>query len=621
MSYRNDLWERREVERQKFHKKLGRPRDLFDELQNYHKPLVLILCLILFMSSELPALLPNIRFSLSLISCITLLTYLMINKEIVSTPRYYLKNSVLVLVSLSFLWGVIQYFLSPDKMVALGELIRLFSGIFSFLMASLVLTTNKDRFFVILSLIACVSFVSIYDISRFSQKVGFHKHFSSSEISILGTHESVGSLLALLLPLSISFSISTAFSHRIKMGAQAGSLILGFAWIMVRCRSAWIGGSIGLLIMTFLIWKFVRRDDDSKQKRAKNRIQNLLASPTLWMVLGLSLIIFLGGILPIISHRAGTLLNLLDDSSLATRFVSWKGGIRMLSEKPLLGWGLGSFLLLQGYWTNLGDGPEQVILHGTGHQNIAHNYYIQWAAETGVIGLFLFLVSLSVLFLTGYRSLFLVKNAQNKSIIIACLAALCGGMIEVGGSPAFQFCGVWSIFWTIAGILFAQISIVDQEIPCKISIRSVIVIFSLALLTCIGAIWYGKKLLDPLGQPRGIFQIVEQTQEPYHPGDLVRWRALYRNGYGIDEGSSPASRWVDPVWLEQGSSASPQVVKSREWALIRVPFIPGDTHRGFSDLSLRLPPGETGVIQVQAVFRDEFGRSYQASRVIDVTKK
>lgn len=621
MSHRNDLWERREAERQKFHIRHGNPRDLFGEVKNYYKSILLILCLILFMTSELPHLSPVIRFCFSVVGSIVLLLFLLFNKVAVNSSGHYLKNLSLVLITLSFLWGGIEYFLSPNKMVALGELIRLLAGILTFLMASFVLKDNKERSFVILSLLVCVCCVSIYDIANFSQKVGFNKHFSASDISVLGTHESIGSLLALLIPLSVSFAVSTAFSDRIKMGAQACSLILGFAWVMVRCRSAWIGGSIGLLIMIFLIWKFDRYFDAPKHKKGMHRIQNVLASPVLWMVGGLIFIALLGGILPIISHRAGTLLNLLDDSSLSARVVMWKGGLRMFSERPIFGWGLGSFLLLQGYWTNLGDGPEQVVLYGTGHQNIAHNYYIQWAAETGVVGLFLFLFSIAILLMTGFRSLFLVRNAQTRSVIIACLSALCGGIIEVSGSPAFQFCGVWSVFWVIAGILFAQIREIDHEMPCKPSIRSVVIIISLCLLICGGGVWYGKRLFDPQGQSRGVFQLVEQTQGPYHPGDIVRWRALYRNGDGVDRGSSPATRWRSPVWLEQDTFRASQVVKSREWGLVTVPLQAGYAHGAFSELSLRLPPGETGMIQVQAIFRDEFGRSYEASRVVDVIKK
>ena len=241
-------------------------------------------------------------------------------------------------------------------------------------------------------------------------------------------------------------------------------------------------------------------------------------------------------------------------------------------------------------------------------------------SETGGIGLFLFLFSVLVLLGSGWRALTRVRDPWERTLLIACGAALVGGLIEVAGSPAFQFCGVWAVFWSVAGVFVAVIRLAGAEPEPGRERRGYVVAAVIAAVLCGGALWLGKRLWDPRGQPRGVFKLLEQTHGPYAPGETVRWRATYRNGWGKEQGSASATTWLTPIWYAQGRVAAPRLIQSQAWALMREPFNHSDPLRGFSEFSLRLPGGETGMVQVQAVFQDEFGRTYSGSRVADVVK-
>ena len=619
MSKPSDPWERRDAERARFRSKQGEPRDLFDELQRSQRPLGLVLCLAVLLAAEVSLLAPTIRLFLSIGGVVGLLLLLVSCRDYGEPLARFVRRGPTLAWFACLLWGGVSFFLAPNRTVATGEAIRLLAGATAFLVAAYALRDRRELGLALGGILALACGISLYDIAHFAQKVGLSTHFTADNISILGTHESVGSLLALLLPLALGLGLSGVLSERARLSAQAVTLILGFAWIMVRCRSAWLGGGIALLVLGYLYWRFPLTRE-KKNKSGARGWKSALTSPVVVVIGALVAMALLGGLAPLLSNRAAALVNPLEDSSLSGRLIMWNGALRMLSQRPWLGWGLGSYLLLQGRWTNLGDGPEHVALYGTGHQNIAHNYYVQWAAETGGIGLFLFLFSVLVLLGSGWYALARVRDPWERTLLMACGAALLGGLIEVAGSPAFQFCGVWAVFWSVAGVFVAVIRLAGAEPEPRRERRGYVVAAVIAAVLCGGALWLGNRLWDPRGQPRGIFQLLEQTHGPYAPGETVRWRATYRNGWGKEQGSASATTWLTPIWYERGRVAAPRLIQSQEWALMREPFNHSDPLRGFSEFSLRLPAGETGMVQVQAVFQDEFGRTYGGSRVADVVK-
>jgi len=70
-----------------------------------------------------------------------------------------------------------------------------------------------------------------------------------------------------------------------------------------------------------------------------------------------------------------------DDVGRHAREVTWKAGLRMIQQHPISGIGLGSFKPLV---VSYEDSGEQVV-------NMAHNTYIEIAAEMGIPALLLFL--------------------------------------------------------------------------------------------------------------------------------------------------------------------------------------------------------------------------------------
>jgi O-antigen ligase len=90
-----------------------------------------------------------------------------------------------------------------------------------------------------------------------------------------------------------------------------------------------------------------------------------------------------------------------DLTGIENRRIAWKAGLRMVERHPLMGIGLGEFKPQMDYYAD----------PGVGFSSIAHNTYLEVAAETGLPN---FLVFVAMLFFT-YRSLGRVRRRASDS--------------------------------------------------------------------------------------------------------------------------------------------------------------------------------------------------------------
>lgn len=94
------------------------------------------------------------------------------------------------------------------------------------------------------------------------------------------------------------------------------------------------------------------------------------------------------------------------DYSTAERLAHWIAGIHMFLDHPILGVGIGNYpdAYPQYYIT--------IFVNSLGH---AHNYYINIAAETGIIGLVVFLCFLTAMFVAGSSALKAVNRRYRQA--------------------------------------------------------------------------------------------------------------------------------------------------------------------------------------------------------------
>jgi len=143
--------------------------------------------------------------------------------------------------------------------------------------------------------------------------------------------------------------------------------------------------------------------------------------------------------------------NRSDQESTAIRMELWKSGLRMIRAHPLLGVGLGNFKLLSSDY----GGPE---LKKAG---MAHNTYIEIAAETGVPGLLAFLAILYF----SFRTLERIRRHTPRTgpaFLRKAASGIQAGLL--GCSVAIFFSSLEYIkpFWLVVFLTMCMPSLVDR---------------------------------------------------------------------------------------------------------------------------------------------------------------
>lgn len=111
----------------------------------------------------------------------------------------------------------------------------------------------------------------------------------------------------------------------------------------------------------------------------------------------------------------------LEDISTMERLYRWMAGIEMIKEKPVFGFGPATFysnyqkFTITAFETYVSNNPEKSGIH---------NYYLMTLVEQGIIGLFIFMAMLILVFVEGQKTFHKVKKEQEKSLILAVLCSI-----------------------------------------------------------------------------------------------------------------------------------------------------------------------------------------------------
>ena len=265
-------------------------------------------------------------------------------------------------------------------------------------------------------------------------------------------HQLYGSVLVLLLPFCAVSALS-ASSAPWRWGSLAAGAAGTLCLLLSQTRSAWAGLAAALLVLG---WLWLSRP---ASRPPRLRVALIPLTVLLFGLLGAWLLAGPTSQQTAMTHRAATLTALSQDGSWQSRLELWRGTARMIAAHPALGIGLGRYPGSVWLWT-----PAAGLLPPLTHpslSNEAHSFYGQTAAETGLVGLGLYLAALAAFAVLGIRRL---REAQSRrhlgpqnALLIAALSALAGQGIDALASPSWQFPEVSFFFWAVLGLGLASL--------------------------------------------------------------------------------------------------------------------------------------------------------------------
>ena len=279
-------------------------------------------------------------------------------------------------------------------------------------------------------------------------------------------HMLFGAFVMLLLPVLLAACFSAPPAHR--YAAQGVSILCLAALAVSQTRSAWIGEAAALMMFAFLyFWSGAGRSGPALTEGERQR-RRALALP--YVILGAGVLIGFLALAPqrdAVMQRIQSLTTTVPqgrESSVEWRFGAWRGARQMITHRPLLGWGIGSYPPVQRAFTQVGEPASVVLSDGPTILDEAHDSYLQMAVELGVPGVLLWIGALAAAFVTGLRALrFLPAGSPRAWTVIGGLSALAGQATDALANPAWQFGEVMLYFWIILGLTIAAAGGTDGE--------------------------------------------------------------------------------------------------------------------------------------------------------------
>ncbi len=228
-------------------------------------------------------------------------------------------------------------------------------------------------------------------------------------------HTAYGVILALFIPVMFGLSFDKAVTHNQRVFAVIALIILLAALYLSYSRAAWVsvGFAVGVLILVklrikfkwiaitiagllliFFTFKFeiLDRLEKNKQDASANFIEHVQS-----------------------------IANISSDASNLERINRWQAALRMFSERPVVGWGPGTY---QFEYAPFQRSKEKTIIStNLGDLGNAHSEYIGPLAESGFLGL---LSMIFIMITVIYTGLNVYKKASDSQTRLIALSATLG---------------------------------------------------------------------------------------------------------------------------------------------------------------------------------------------------
>ena len=123
-----------------------------------------------------------------------------------------------------------------------------------------------------------------------------------------------------------------------------------------------------------------------------------------------------------LTEHISSITNISTDASNVERINRWQCAIEMFKEKPVLGWGPGTYAM--NYAPFQLTRQRTIISTNTGDGGNAHSEYLGPLSEQGVLGMFSFILIVIVVLYTGIGAYTRADDKRIKTLLLASVAAL-----------------------------------------------------------------------------------------------------------------------------------------------------------------------------------------------------
>jgi O-antigen ligase len=220
-------------------------------------------------------------------------------------------------------------------------------------------------------------------------------------------HNHYAGLMEMLTPFPLIIFLSPRAERRHKILAAFAAAVMGSTIFVCGSR----GGMAALAVQMIFLLAFVLR---------KRRDRDKLRAAAMFLALGVALLAFLGG--GELMNRVNTISgDMRTELSGGTRLTIDRDCLRIFLQKPLTGWGVGTFAEIY---------PQFRSFSTSLRIDKAHNDYLQLLVETGALGFVLMAWFLFSVCRAGIRKLKNWPDDLNAELALAALIAISGILVH-----------------------------------------------------------------------------------------------------------------------------------------------------------------------------------------------
>lgn len=229
-------------------------------------------------------------------------------------------------------------------------------------------------------------------------------------------HTSYGAATAIFLPFLVMFSLNKKYTKHIRWISIAALLIVFLGFILSYSRAAWLS-----IFIAIGVWALIK---------LKIRFRTLLI--TFIAVVGLFFAFQTQILMKLeqnskessanFSTHISSMSNISSDASNLERINRWSCAIRMFADKPVFGYGPGTYMFKYAPYQLSKD--RTIISTNSADGGNAHSEYLGAMAESGVLGLVTYLIIIIMVIYTAINTYTRLNDYRLRSIVLAALIGL-----------------------------------------------------------------------------------------------------------------------------------------------------------------------------------------------------
>ncbi|MGD0582956.1 MAG: O-antigen ligase family protein [Bacteroidales bacterium] len=332
------------------------------------------------------------------------------------TDKRILSHPVTIITGSMLIWLLITSLTGTMPLVSLKYLVaRLWFIAGFYLLASQMFLKEGmiKKFFS--AYLAGMTPVAVYYLIRLSQYGVLNQVTAYSAIRpFFNDHTALGASLAFCIPLSLYLFSNRGNSFPMKLFRFLQLMLFFTAFVFSYSRAAWLSLSVSAVVTLILILK----------------VSWKIIIPALTILVIIIITTWSSMLIRLNENRQDSSLNLekqlrsianiRTDASNLERINRWKSALRMSAERPLFGWGPGTYQFTYAPFQMASEKTQ--ISTNWGEGGNAHSDYLGLLAEAGIPGMIIYLALIFVILKKGI-SLYKKSRERETRIMLLCMIA------------------------------------------------------------------------------------------------------------------------------------------------------------------------------------------------------